>query len=107
MAPTLRASRAHREDWLAALQCLDLALFVYAEHQSIIWRVQIEAQHITNLVDEVGIRGKSEDVLAMRLQAESSPDAIDRLSRKSHARSSKKACSNDWQPQEFLPKWCE
>ena len=44
---------------------LDLALFVHAEHQSILWWVHIEAHHITNLIDKVGILRKSEDFLAM------------------------------------------
>ena len=60
---------------------LDLALFVHAEHQSILWWVHIEAHHITNLIDKVGILRKSEDFLAMRLQAESAPNAMNCLPR--------------------------
>ena len=67
MAPTLGATRTHWQHGLTALEGLDLALFIYTEDQSIIWWVHIEAHHITNLVDKVGILRKSEDFLAMRL----------------------------------------
>jgi hypothetical protein len=78
VAPTLAATRTHGQYGLATLQGLDLALFIYAKHQSIVRRIHIEAHHIANLVHKVGIR-KSEDFLTMRLQAESSPDAMNGL----------------------------
>ena len=81
MAPTLGATRTHWQDGLAALEGLDLALFVHTKHQSILGWVPIEPHHVTNLVDKVRILRKSEDFLAMRLQAESPPDAMNCLPR--------------------------
>ena len=87
MAPTLGATRSHWQHGLTALEGLDLALFVHTEHQSIVGWVPIESHDVAHLVDKVGVLGKSEDFLAMRLQAESSPDTMNGLPRKSYPRS--------------------
>jgi hypothetical protein len=42
MAPTLRAARAHRQDRLAALQDLNLALLIHTEHQRIVGWVHVK-----------------------------------------------------------------
>ena len=63
-------AEAHRQQRLAALQGLDLALLVDAQHDGVVGRVQIQADDIANLLDEEGIGGQLEVFLAVRLHAE-------------------------------------
>jgi hypothetical protein len=51
-----RDSGHHRQDWLRPVQCLDLRLPVHAEHQRPLGRVQVEADDVVDLVDEVRVR---------------------------------------------------
>ncbi|MBL8218040.1 MAG: hypothetical protein JNL62_02365 [Bryobacterales bacterium] len=45
----------HRQPWLGALQGLYLALLVHAQHKRLIRRIQIEADHIGEIVEELRI----------------------------------------------------
>jgi hypothetical protein len=47
---------------------LNLALFVHAEHQGVVGRVQIQADDVPHLLDEERIGGKFETARTMRLQ---------------------------------------
>jgi hypothetical protein len=69
---------AHRQQWLGAVERLDLALFVYAQHQRPVGRRQIELDDVAHLLDEQGIGRQLEGLAAMRLQREGLPDAVDR-----------------------------
>ena len=50
------ASLLHRQTGLGAIKRLNLALFVDAEHERVIGRVHIEADHIFKLLDEIADR---------------------------------------------------
>ena len=52
VSPTLALARPHRQQRLGTLERLDLALFVNAEHQSVVWRVQVQPTDITHFLDE-------------------------------------------------------
>jgi len=71
----LGRSRAQGQDRLAALQRLDLSLLIHRQDQGVGWRIEIEADDVANLVDEVWIVGEGEAFAAMRSQAEGAPDA--------------------------------
>ena len=74
-AATLRRSGAHRQHRLAAFQRLNLALLIDTEHQSVLGRADIQADHVAHLLHKVGIVGQSKTLAAVRLQSERSPDA--------------------------------
>jgi len=52
---------------MGALQRLDLTLFVHAQHQRLVGRVEIQPHHIANLFHEERIGGKLKAFAAMRL----------------------------------------
>ena len=58
------------------IQGLDLALFVNAEHQRVVGRVQIQAYHVANLLDEERIGREFEAARAMRLQRKGLEQAV-------------------------------
>ena len=78
----LRHTRQHRQDRLRAVERLDLALLVDAEHHARSGGGQIEAYDVADLVHEVRIAGELEGLRAVRLQPEGTPDAPDRRVRK-------------------------
>jgi len=43
---------SHREQRLGAIQRLDLRFLIDAEHQRVVWRVEIEADDVAHLVNE-------------------------------------------------------
>jgi hypothetical protein len=64
----------HRQHGLGPVRRLDLRFLVDAEHQSPFGRVQIQADDIVDLVDDVRIGRQLEGLRAVRLQAERPPD---------------------------------
>ena len=68
----------HRQDGLGAIQRLNLALFIDREHDGVVGRVQVEADHIAHFFDEERVGGEFEIFAAMRLQREKLKDAMDR-----------------------------
>jgi hypothetical protein len=50
----------HRQTGLGAIQGLDLALLVEAEHDGVGWRTDIEADHLLELLREFAIVGELE-----------------------------------------------
>ena len=66
----LDIAEAHRQHRLGALQRLALALLVHADHQRVVRRAQVQADHVAQLLDEERIGGQLEALGAMRLQAE-------------------------------------
>ena len=72
-----------RQDRLAAVQRLDLALFVDTEHQRAVRRREIEAYDVADLVHEQRIARQLEGLRAVRLHAEGRPYPPDRRVRQS------------------------
>src|SRR5208282_3866670 len=70
----LSLTGAHRQQWLCAIKCLDLTLFVDAEHQSTLRRIKVEPDDVAHLLNELRIGRKLEGLAAMRLQRECVPD---------------------------------
>jgi hypothetical protein len=48
-------SLPHGEDRRGPIQGLDLALLIGAEHQGSLWRVEVRANNVPNLLDELGL----------------------------------------------------
>jgi hypothetical protein len=86
MAAALRLARLHRENRLAAVQCLDLRLLVDTQHDRVARRRHVEPNHIAYLGHEVRVGRKLEALLPVRLQAERPPYALHRRGRKTAAR---------------------
>jgi len=67
---TFHISQAHRQHRLGAVQGLNLALLIDTEDQSMVGRVEIQANNIADLFDEERIGREFEAAAAMRLQGE-------------------------------------
>ena len=74
MAAPLDLARPHRQQWLAAVERLDLGLFIDAQHQGSVRRVDVEPDNVAHLVDKQRVGRQPEGLDAMRLQAEGAPD---------------------------------
>jgi len=68
----------HRQYRAAAGQGLDLALLVHAEHDRAFAWVQVEADHVIDLLHEHRVRGQLERIGPVRLELEGLPDPPDR-----------------------------
>ena len=68
----------HRQAGLCAVERLDLALLVDREHDGVRRRVEIEPDHVAQLLDEPRIVRELELPDPVRLQAVGAPDALDR-----------------------------
>jgi hypothetical protein len=71
-------SQAHGQDGLSAVQSLNLALFVHAQHHGLVRGVEIEPHKVPHLLHEEGVGGKFEMFSAMGLKAESPPETVHR-----------------------------
>ena len=78
VAAPLRLARPHGQHRLGAVERLDLALLVDAEHQRAVRRVEIEADDVAHLVDELRVARQLEALDPVRLQAEGAPDTVHR-----------------------------
>jgi len=58
-----------RQPRLGAFEGLDLRLLIDRERQRVLRRVHVEADHVLNLLDELGIAGEFEGAHPMRLEA--------------------------------------
>jgi hypothetical protein len=81
----LRPAGRQRQQRLGALQGLALALLVDAQHERVIRRIEVKADHVANLVDEERIGGKLERFLPMGFKAECSPDPMNSVVGQSEA----------------------
>ena len=63
-------TQPHRQNGLTALQCLDLALLVHAQHQRIVRRVEIQPDDIAYFLHKERVVGERERPVAVRLQPE-------------------------------------
>lgn len=77
MGDALDITQPHGEQRLGAIQGLNLAFFIHAQHQRVLGRVQIEADDVSDFFDKEGIVGELEVALAMGLKAEGVPDSLD------------------------------
>ena len=76
----LGLARSQRQRGLGAIERLDLALLIGAQHQGSFGRVEIQADDVAHLLDQLWIGRQFEGFTAMRLQTKGSPDPVDRLS---------------------------
>ncbi len=75
---------SQRQARLTAFQCLALALFVAAEHQRLVRRMEVQPDHIPKLALKVGIRRHLEDPRQMRLQLILFPNLMHTVTRNPH-----------------------
>src|SRR5262249_8327662 len=68
MRASLRLTRAHGQQRLRAIQGLDLALLVDAQHQRPVRRIQVQPDNVPDLLNEQGVFRQLEGLGAMRLQ---------------------------------------
>src|SRR5215207_9401511 len=87
MSPAFRLSRAHRQNWLRAIQSLNLRFLVNTQHQRLIRGSHVKPDDVPHFVDEQGILGKFEALAAVRRQSESSPHPMDTTTTQSTSRS--------------------
>ena len=66
----------HRQPRLGAVECLDLALLVDAEHQGFVRRIEVEADDILHLVDKLLVVRQLEPARQMRLQPVRMPNPL-------------------------------
>src|SRR5215813_6012479 len=74
----VRLGPAHRQQWLRAIQRLDLRLLIGTQHEGAVRRIQVEPDDIAHLLHKERVLRKLEGFRPMRLQAEGAPDATDR-----------------------------
>ena len=72
----LGSSWRQRQHPVLAVECLDRRLLVHAEHGSVRWRVQVQADHVGRLGLEVRVAGDPVGVLPVRPHAVLAPDAL-------------------------------
>src|SRR5215510_12648384 len=89
MGAPLDLSGTHRQQWLCSIKSLDLALFVDADNQRLFWRIEIEADDVPHLLDELRIGREFKRLRGVWLQRESAPDSMH--SRCGHARRARQA----------------
>ena len=84
MRATLRLAGPQRQDRLAAVQRLNLALLVDTQDNrtGLLGRIEIEPHDVAHLLDEERIARELEVLLQMRLQPKRPPDAHDGILRK-------------------------
>jgi hypothetical protein len=78
MRAALRQPDLHGQDRGAAIQRLNLALLINAQHQRALGWIEIQTDDVTDLVDEQRVLRQLERLDAMRLQREGPPHARDR-----------------------------
>ena len=77
MRPPFGLPRLHRQQGLRAVQGLDLAFLVDAEHDRSVRRVHVQADDVPDLLDAERVLGKLERLGAVGLQPERTPDPTD------------------------------
>ena len=77
MGPSFGVADVHRQDRLRALERLDLGFLVDGEHDGIVGRVHVQADHIADLRHQLRIGRQLERLRDVGLQPERAPDAAD------------------------------
>src|ERR1700730_7358577 len=67
----LGLAKDQRQDWLAALQRLDLGLLVEAQNDRVVRRMKVEADDVADLFYEELVVAQGEGAPSMRLEVES------------------------------------
>jgi len=93
--------RLERQARLRAVQRLDLALLVHAQHHGVLGWGQIDAHDIGELLQELGIAGELEAFRQMRLELMFLPDPVDRVLADTL---SVRQC-NGWSPPAWFARW--
>jgi len=70
VGPALGGARQHRQDRLEAVECLDLGLLVDAEHDGAFGGIEVQADDVTDLVDEEGVGRELERLGPVGLEPE-------------------------------------
>src|SRR5271169_58675 len=81
MGAPLGQARGKRQDRLGAIQGLDLALLIHAQHHRLGRRIQIQADEVAHLVDKQRIGRELESLGTVRLQPKGTPSAAHRALR--------------------------
>lgn len=81
MGMRLGQSVVHRQRRLRSIKGLDLALFIDAQHQRFVGRVEVETNHIPHLLDKVRIGRELEAMRQMRLKSKGAPHSMDKIPR--------------------------
>jgi len=76
MSHSFRPPPLHRQSWLSAIKSLDLALLINAEYQCVFRRVEVQADDIMKLLDEMRVPAQLERTNQVRLQAMLFPDTL-------------------------------
>jgi len=74
----------HRQDRRSAIERLDLGLHIDAQHDGALGRIEVEADDIAHLGYELPVPRELPRLLAVRLQAERTPDPRHRALREPH-----------------------
>src|SRR3970040_433742 len=77
MSAAFGVSRAHRQQRGGSLQSLNLALLIDAQDQSVLGRVQVEADDVPHLVDKQRVMAQLKALGAVWLEGKGAPDAAD------------------------------
>src|ERR1035437_1847289 len=72
-------TRLHRQPRLGAVESLDLALLIDAEHDRVLRRVEVEPDDVGQLLQEAGIVRQLEGLNPVGLEAMIPPDPVDRI----------------------------
>ncbi len=74
---SLDLTRAHGQEWLRAVEGLDLRFLVYAQDYGVLWRIHVQPHDVADLIDQQRVGRELKGLGPMRLQAKRAPDAID------------------------------
>ncbi len=74
----LGAARFHRQRLPRPIGCLDLGLLIHTQHDRVLRRCQIQANHVSDLRDQFRIRRERECLQPMRPDSMSTPRLSDR-----------------------------
>jgi len=73
---TFDVAQTHGQQWLCALQRLDLALLIDAQHQRMIGRIQVQTRDVAHLLEEGRVVGQLEAARAVRGDARRAEQAM-------------------------------
>lgn len=78
MGDTFNVPESDRQERLGAFECLNLRLLVYAQHERVFGRIEIQPNNVPDLLDEERIGGEFEVTGSMRLDVEQREIALNR-----------------------------
>ena len=72
------ATLFHGQARLRAIERLDLGLLIHTQHQRLLRRIQIQAHHVRQFLQKLGVARQLERLVPVRLQLVALPDIVDR-----------------------------